>query len=141
MGRATKLTPERQRAICDMVRDGVCLGAAAEAAGVSSVTVYRWRQSTRSPYREFAAELEQALGEAEARYVNHISQAAETTWQAAAWMLERRWPKRWGRRDRLSLELAHLSDEELDARIEALERGETPATGAADANENSEPGR
>ncbi len=123
MGRATKLTPERHNAICDMVRDGVCLGEAAEAVGVDRGTVYRWRQSTRSPYREFAVELEQALGEAEARLVKHISQAAETTWQAAAWMLERRWPERWGRRDRVALELAHLSDEELDAQIAALEHG------------------
>jgi len=70
-----------------MLRAGNYLDVAAKAAGV--------------PVDELPAELverlEVARAEGEARGIATIAQAARSTWQAAAWLLERQYPERWGR--------------------------------------------
>ena len=40
------------------------------------------------------------MAEAELRDVMVINRAAQTTWQAAAWKLERKYPNRWGLRSK-----------------------------------------
>jgi hypothetical protein len=50
------------------------------------------------PYVEFSNAVEKAMAEAEVAGVNAIVVAAARHWQAAAWMLERKHPERWGRR-------------------------------------------
>jgi len=45
-----------------------------------------------------------AIAQAQVRDLAVIYQAAETSWQAAAWKLERRHPKEWGRRDMHDIE-------------------------------------
>jgi hypothetical protein len=49
-------------------------------------------------YARFTLDVSAALAEAEDKLLGIIDDAAKTTWQAAAWKLERRWPSRWGRR-------------------------------------------
>jgi hypothetical protein len=48
------------------------------------------------------AELEAALARAteETRLVAYVASAASKNWRASAWLLERRYPERWSRRDR-----------------------------------------
>lgn len=84
-------------------------------------------RSTFTPYVEFATEMERAIGEAESILVLRLQQAARggpgrvttktepngavttTTesempkWQSAAWLLERRFPERWQRRETLTV--------------------------------------
>lgn len=49
---------------------------------------------------QFLQAVKTAESEAEQRLLARIEQAAEQQWQAAAWILERRWPDRWGARQR-----------------------------------------
>jgi len=74
---------------------------AAHAAGVSRSTFYRWRQRGQEEevgaLRDFVAELERAEAAAELRFVANIARAGELEWRAAAWLLARRSPSRWGR--------------------------------------------
>lgn len=128
-GRPTKLTPELQDRIVQAIRAGAYIETAAAYAGVSKDTLYQWlKRGARSKsgiYRQFSDAVEKALAEAEMRDVMLVGRAAETNWQAAAWRLERKFPERWGRRDRVSMEhsgevhhthkidLSKLSDEEL----------------------------
>jgi hypothetical protein len=107
-GRPTKLTPERQTMIVDAIRGGVPPETAAAYAGIDESTFYRWLRRGRGEdpeplYATFAAEVQTALAEWEIRDVLLIGDAARGDWRAAAWRLERRLPKRYGRRERHEL--------------------------------------
>lgn len=101
-GRPTKLTPEVQEQICQAVRAGNYLDIAASLVGINRRTLHDWlRRGARAKsgiYRDFSHAVEKALAQAEARDVLRIDKAGEKNWQAIAWKLERRFPKRWGRR-------------------------------------------
>lgn len=119
MARPTKLTPDLQEKICQAIRAGNYLETAAAYAGISKVTLHEWMRRGRremerveeaegrarirkkeAPFVEFLNSVEKALAEAEVRDVILIGKAAEVNWQAAAWRLERKFPDRWGRRER-----------------------------------------
>ena len=104
-GRPSKLTHERQAKICDAIRAGNYMETAAAFAGIDKTTLYAWlrkgRKANRGKHREFVDAVEKAMADAEARDVAMIGKAAaDGTWQAAAWRLERKHPDRWGRTDR-----------------------------------------
>ena len=100
VSRPTKLSAEVQEQICNMIRAGNDQETAARIANVHPGTFYRWMQDERPAYREFREAVEKAHAQAEAGNVTIIVKAAERTWQAAAWWLERRYAPRWGRRER-----------------------------------------
>ncbi len=101
-GRPTKLTPDVLQTICLAVEKGNFIDIAAALAGVHRSTLHLWLKRGHAEstgiYREFAESLERALATSEARDVERIDQAGEKYWQAIAWRLERRFPKRWGRK-------------------------------------------
>ena len=103
MPRPTKLSPQRQAQICEYVAQGHSREIAAQACGITATTVYRWMKRGETepdgPFGEFCMALKRADAEAEIASLRIISAAAESgVWQAAAWKLERRYPKKWGRR-------------------------------------------
>jgi hypothetical protein len=128
------LTPEVHERVCQGLRDGGHMEQAAAYAGVHRATVYRWLargESDDAPqrFRDYAA----AVGEAEAGFeiasLALIARAGDEDWRARAWLVERRHPRRWGRRkalelsgpdgepiqlEALGLDWHRLSDEELD---------------------------
>jgi hypothetical protein len=113
-GAPLKLTPERQTGICDAIRAGVRPEIAAVRNGVGRRTYYRWTQLGRAVdaepvYVAFVEAVEVALAEWEARDVLLIGAAAEKDWHAAAWRLERRLPKVYGKRERH--EIANADEE------------------------------
>lgn len=116
-GRPIKLTPEVQEKILNAIRLGNYIETAAAHAGISKDTLYRWlklgARYNKPPYREFSDAVQKALADAEARDVAIIYEAAKEQWQASAWRLERKFPARWGRRDRMP-----VSEEEIDRAIE-----------------------
>lgn len=112
-GALLKLTPERQAAICDAIRAGVRPEVAAVYNGVGARSYYRWMQLGRAleaepVYVGFVEAVEHALAEWEARDVLLIGEAAKDDWHAAAWRLERRLPKVYGKRERH--EIANADD-------------------------------
>ena len=100
-GRPTKLTPEALAQVEQLVRAGTTIDVAAAAVGVNRATIYRWlaagekaRKGTHT--RELRDRVERARAESESVLVARIgAAAAKGSWQAAAWLLERRWPERW----------------------------------------------
>jgi hypothetical protein len=102
-----KLTPELKDKIVKAVRAGNYIETAAAWAGIHKDTFYDWfhkgQASRAGLYREFADELEIAWAESEVRDLQTISMAAAENWAAAAWRLERKFPTRWGRKDRMEL--------------------------------------
>lgn len=117
MARPSLLTPERSQRIAELVSAGNNVDTAAAAAGISEATFYDWMARGRAErerlaagkrskpkaseeiYLQFLEAIEKARAEAEARLVLLIHKAAQEprTWQAAAWLLERRTPEKWGR--------------------------------------------
>lgn len=112
-GRPTKLTPGVKALIVQLIQVGNYFETACAYAGIDPGTAHRWlrRGDGRDgepcePYLSFAVEVHQARALAEAHKVQLIAAAAQNgNWQAAAWWLERSFPGKWGRRDRLVAEL------------------------------------
>ena len=103
-GRKTNLTPELADQLVAMLRAGNYLRVALRAVGLDRRRYRDWMQRGRSGerrdrlYADFLGRIEKAKAEGEVRAVAQISRAAiEGNWAAAAWMLERQYPERWGR--------------------------------------------
>lgn len=105
IGRPTKLSPEVTEKICAAIRVGCYMETAAANAGIHKDTLYAWLKSganDESPeHVAFSDSVQKALAEAEVTAVERINAAGAEQWQALAWRLERRFPDRWGRRDRV----------------------------------------
>jgi len=106
-GRPTKLTLEVQKAIVDALAAGTYLETAAAAAGIERHTLLAWLKkgavSASGKQKEFSTAVKKALANAEIRFGATIAVASQAQWQAAAWLLERRYPDRWGRIERHEL--------------------------------------
>lgn len=99
---STKLTKEIKEKIFQAVRLGLPYDRAAQLAGINPRTFYYWKAKgqagTAPTYVRFLQDLKKAEIEGEAAAINEIVKAArDGTWQAAAWLLERRYPDRWAR--------------------------------------------
>lgn len=92
-----RFTPRRRVTFLNELRKGKTKRAAAARAGVTHVTIYNW--INEDP--DFAAKVEEALGEFEASMVDRLQEEVEEGkegWKAAAWQLERRFPLDYGAR-------------------------------------------
>jgi transposase len=141
LGRPAKLTPELQNKICDAIRAGNYLETAAAFAGIGKSTFYDWlrrgQRVSKGIYHDFSEAVEKALADSEARDVALIAKAAaDGQWQAAAWRLERKFPDRWGRRDRHQVEAniqgtVKVTSDEAIEELTRLLAARTPRDGEA----------
>lgn len=104
-GRPTKLTPELTESICKFLRVGNYIETVCAYHSISKTTLYEWMKLGNSEdeglHRNFLNAVGQAMAEAEMRDVQIIQKASETDWKASAWRLERKFPTKWGRMERL----------------------------------------
>jgi hypothetical protein len=143
-GRPSTFTPEKREKILSALRAGNYRCAAARYAGVEVACFTEWiyrGNKGDEPYAEFAKECKRAEGEAEAALVATVRKASVDTWTAAAWILERKYSQRWGRRDpswerdrrearqAQAAQLAEVPLEELE-RMVAAERARRGKAGA-----------
>ena len=94
----SKMTEDAIEAIMRGIRLGLHPDRAAMAAGVKPSTMRMHKKANP----EFLTRLKEAEAEAERGFLSRILQHTQRQWTAAAWVLERRWPERWRRRDGLS---------------------------------------
>ncbi len=108
-GRRTKYTPDTVDAICEAIRNGSTQHDAAVMAGVGKTVFYEWY----SLKPEFAEAVEKAHADFKQKNVTAIRAAgirADKTghlsgsWQANAWLLERKYPEEFGQRMTLKLD-------------------------------------
>jgi hypothetical protein len=115
VGRPSKRTPENEDAIIEALTKGYTRKASAAFGGVSYTTMREWELA----FPEFAEALQKAEGIAQNALIDTIVHASThgtvTTrpdgtviespgaWQAAAWVLERRWPKDYSRREAVEM--------------------------------------
>jgi transposase len=100
VGRPDKLTDELKARLLEAVRAGVPVEVAAEYAGISRSTYYRWLSLAEEDdrFRAFRDEVRTAEAEAEVHATATLRKAMGDDWRAALAYLERRHPERWGRR-------------------------------------------
>lgn len=95
-----ELDPALEQKVLDLIRAGNYIETAAAAAGINKKTIYSWLRNVKG----FSDKMLEAQGAAEARDVALIAKAAIEHWQAAAWRLERKNPRKWGARVQVSVQ-------------------------------------
>lgn len=122
-GRRTKYTPETVDKLVQAIRLGATYKLACDYAGITFETFNQWRSSKS----EFSDAIQKAEGAGALGWLAKIEAAAnDGNWQAAAWKLERRYPKDYGRKhleitgaEGAPVQIA-LSDDERADRVAAL---------------------
>lgn len=135
-GRPDLLTPEVAQSIARNIALGATRADAARAASVGVSTLMSWLQQARdwhdkpenerpTPDAALQARLdlleavEKADGTLLTAMAGVIVRAARNgSWQAATWMLERRRPDEYGRRDRTALEVTGKDGGPIDLDVE-----------------------
>ncbi len=117
-GRKIKLTREMVRLIAAGLRAGNYVETVCDVVGIRPASFYSWLSDaekvrnkaegyTKIRHQALKLELLDAVKKsqavAEARALEVITRASHDSWQAAAWFLERKFPARWGRRERVEL--------------------------------------
>lgn len=129
-----KLTDEITEKVCSALRAGNYFDAACKYAGITERTGYNWlakgRAAKSGQHFQFVQAVEKASGDAEVGTLAVLKQAMPKSWQAAAWWLERRFPKKWGRRTFTTVEglevfMAFLTQREIEpsTAFEAMMKG------------------
>ncbi len=104
------MSPERKKAILEAVEGGASIQVAANGVSITNRTIDYWLAWGREELKadpeseekcaQFVIEYEQAKSKFEQSCIKIIRTAAPTSWQAAAWLLERKFPGRYGKVDR-----------------------------------------
>lgn len=108
VGRPTKLTPELQESIVLNLASGVYAVTACELAGIDESTFYKWRKCAdagEEPYFQFFQSVKKAEAQAEVRAATLVQKAMPNDWKACMTWLERKFPGRWGRKDKVEQKL------------------------------------
>lgn len=109
-GRVPKIAnAELREVIIEAIKNNMPWQAAAQLVGVTPAAICQWKQYGRfaeakklqgerlnpneKAYLEFLEGIRKAESEAMQRSLVIIQKAAPTRWQAAAWLLERKWPE------------------------------------------------
>ena len=102
-GRKSKLTQELIEKISNEIEKGNYQKVAARKCGVGESTFYAWMEKAEGgvggQFQELMEAVKNASAVAESRAIQTI--LADDSWQSKAWFLERRFPERWRRKDRL----------------------------------------
>jgi transposase len=140
-GRPLELTRDMIETVKTLLPRSLYVETVADVLGVHRVTFRRWvkagaveqrhRDRGKPPNPKFNLHCElcitvkKAMGQTEADFLSQIQTAGIDTWQALAWVLERRFPDKWG--------LNRAEVRELKRRLDELEKSSVksaPAEGA-----------
>ncbi len=111
MARPPKVpTPEQTKALCALFQNSHYADTACAKVGINERTFYRWMEkgakAKSGVFSQFCQAIKLAQAESEIIELSEIKNAAmgkdgqAPSWQARAWILERRYPQKWGRKIR-----------------------------------------
>lgn len=113
MGRKTLYNADIHKEICDNVQIGMSYEDSATLVGISEPTLYDWIKK----YPKFSKDIKEAKTKCKRSMVTIVRQAARKTWTAAAWWLERRYPKEFAKR-----QIHGVATSDVDGAKELAER-------------------
>lgn len=118
-GRPSKLTPETRKRLFDAIKAGCYYDVACRYAGISYATFRNWinkgEKSRSGEFFDFLEALKQAEAEAEVRMVMLWQSKMPEDWKAARDFLARRYPDRWGLKEKIDLEHSGEVVQQYDA--------------------------
>lgn len=128
IGRPPKLTTLMIEQICDLLISGQSIATAAMISGVSESTIYRWLAIGRGDgaeeiHIELVNRVQEAIECSEFELLQNLRMAAENkeNWRVSAWLLERRFPEKYGKRLVIQAnEQINHSNEGLDKALKAV---------------------
>lgn len=106
MGRKTKLEDDIQQRLILAIERGLTIVDACEYSGISEKTYYNWlnKDTTqikdddeRKKFVQFLQDIKKAQSECQMYCLDFIMK--DKSWQSKAWLLERRFPDRWAKKD------------------------------------------
>ena len=103
----TKLTPELQKKLIKCIRAGSYIVVACRAVGISEFAFYDWIKKGKKgiePYTKFTKSVRQAQARGELKIYSEIRSQVKKDWRAGMEILARKYPKRWGKKDKLTPE-------------------------------------
>lgn len=108
-GNKSKLTKQLIKKACQLKAKGYTNVQICQACGISEASFYAWQQKAdgeNTPLQtEFLEGLKKAEADKQAAMLAKIEEHGQEHWQALAWYMERLWPERFGRVDRLQAEV------------------------------------
>lgn len=105
-GRPTKIGDALIKEVCGYIEEGNFIDTAAVCAGITYCTYYNWikwgdqrhQDFKGGQYETFFKAVKDAERRAERDVLLKLYAAAGMSWTKYAWVLERRFPAKWGRR-------------------------------------------
>ena len=115
-GRPTKLTPELLQTLVAHLKNGNYFDTACSLSGICEDTGYSWLERGKKGknggiFSQFSEAVKKASASAENNALTAINVGFQN-WQSRAWFLERRFNKKWGRREKQ--EVAHTGTVHID---------------------------
>jgi hypothetical protein len=115
VGRKLSLNAELQDKLCGLLRVGVPIVDACTECGISERTFHYWQsralEKNERKFIHFLQAVDRAKAQSKIRSIVRIDKAAVNDWRADAWLLERRFPEEFGKRDQMKL---HQAKEDED---------------------------
>jgi transposase len=119
------LNEKLQNDLCNLLRIGISIEDACDQVGIHHATYYNWNRQAlaaqkkrklndeQTRYLNFFEAVKKARAESKIRCVISIDKAANKLddWRAAAWLLERRFPEEYGRRDQVKVHEAQQGED------------------------------
>ena len=104
----SKLTKRVCETICDGLKKGNYVTTCCQAVGIDNKTFYNWKkrgEKGEEPYKTFLEKVNEseAIGEMIHLEIIHDT-AVSGNWLSSAWLLERKYPQRFGKRERMELQ-------------------------------------
>ena len=103
-----KLNKKVCETICEGLRKGNYVSTCCRAVGINKSTYYNWKKKGEKgiePYATFLKKVDEAEAEGEMAMMEIIhDNAVSGNWLSSAWVLERKYPNRFGKRERMELQ-------------------------------------
>lgn len=121
-GRPSKYNEEIVQKLCSYIEAGLSEVDASLLVGINPDTFYRWKREKP----EFSEAIKTAHAKFKAAAIKNIYAAAKKDWKATAWLLERKYPAEFAKRENVNLEGdTTITVKFVDARVSiSRKRGE-----------------
>lgn len=120
VGRPSVFTEPIKKVLLESVQAGQSFAQACRRARIDPSTLSHWAAEVdeigeKSKYFQFINDLMQAEATGQLALILTVKSATKADWKAAAWLLERKWPDEYGRKDGLALGLRRGEEGEDEA--------------------------